>query len=107
MKDRLLVVALVGVGFLGTLGVAAVRGELWHSPAPATQEPAAVAYQAPPAPLRLPAATATVPIQPDASAVAASEPEPSPETTELAPAPTYEQQSAAHDRAAAHSARSR
>jgi hypothetical protein len=107
MKDRLLIAALVGVGFLATLAVAAVRGELWQSAAPAVEAPAAAANQRSPARPRLPEATVPVPVQAAVPALAASEPESAPETAELTPAATYEQQTAARDRAAAHSARSR
>jgi hypothetical protein len=106
MKDRLLIAAMVGVGFLATLGVAAVRGELWESPTQ-VHEPAPAPVQAPPEPLRLPEAPAATPLQPPAPEVATSQTDAGPEATELAPAPTYEQQTAERDRAAAHSARSR
>jgi hypothetical protein len=101
MKDRLFLAALAGVGFLATLGIGAMHGELWPPPAAPVQRPAA----------RRPVPPATVSLQAMAARAvtpAASEPQPSDgERADSGPAPTYEEQSAARDRAAAHSARSR
>jgi hypothetical protein len=91
MKGPLLMATVVGVGFLAGLGIAAVRGDLSRPSAAAAA--AAVPLQAAPA-------TDAVPLQ--------SEPQPDGrESADSLPAPTYDQETAARDRAAAHSARSR
>lgn len=113
MKDQLLMASVVGVGFLAGLGIAAVRGDLWHSPTAPVQGPpeqAAVPLQA--LPVRpatpAPATDAAMPLQPAAPEPAASNPQPDGrESADSLPAPTYDQETAARDRAAAHSARSR
>jgi hypothetical protein len=102
-----LIITTLGVGFLAGLGAAAVRGDLWQPPAAPVQGPAAILPL--PAPAEPPQAAAVHPV------AAAPAPEPTAEDPESegrnsdasGAAPTYEQQSAAHDRAAAHSARSR
>jgi hypothetical protein len=113
--------ATLAVGFLAGLGIAAVRGELWHSPAASFEGPAeqalAVPLQAATVPLRAvaagpvspaPATDAATPLQPTAPEPAASDPQPDGrESAAALRAPTYDEQTAAHDRAAAHSARSR
>jgi hypothetical protein len=114
MKDQLLMATVVGVGFLAGLGIAAVRGDLWHSPPAPVQAPpeqaAVVPLQAmavrPVTPA--PATDAAMPLQPAAPEPAASNPQPGGrESADSLPAPTYDQETAARDRAAAHSARSR
>jgi hypothetical protein len=95
MKNQLLI-ATLAVGFLAGLGIAAVRGDF--------SQPAAAPDQGSSQP------AAAVPLQ--AMAVrpltAASDPEPDDrESADSLPAPTYDEDTASRDRAAAHSARSR
>jgi hypothetical protein len=95
MKDQLLI-ATLAVGFLAGLGIAAVRGDLRYAPAAAA------------VPLPAPAAHAALPLQPAAAAPAARDRQRDDgDSADTLPAPNYDEQSAAHDRAAAHSARSR
>jgi hypothetical protein len=101
MKERLLIPALAGVGFLAALGVGAVRGGLWQSSA-APVQPTALAAQA-----STPAADAATQPEPEAAEPIPSDPGPDRADADTPPAPTYEDQSAARDRAAAHGARSR
>jgi hypothetical protein len=117
MKNRLLFPSVAGVGFLAGLGIAAVRGDLWWPRAAPGQElashvglqPAAVSVQAmgvqPVTPT--PEVEAAAQPQPAASEPTAADLAPGREGADSAPAPTYEEQAAARDRAAAHSARSR
>jgi len=114
MNDRLLMATLVGVGFLAGLGIAALRGDFSQPSAAPVQglpeQAAAVPTQAMAArPLTpAPATDAAMPLQPAAPEPAASDPEPDGrESADSLPAPTYDQETAARDRAAAHSARSR
>jgi hypothetical protein len=110
MNDRLIIATLAGVGFLAALGIAIERGDLWQPPAHTRLEPAAV-------PLRTmairpvtaaPAAVAATQPLPAAPEPAASAPAPDGRAgPDLNPAPSYEEEAAARDRAAAHSARSR
>jgi hypothetical protein len=117
MKDGLLIATLAGLSFLATLGIAAVRGHLWQpSVAPVQGPPAHMRMKAAAGPLQAmgarpvtptPAAVAATRLQPVAEP-AASNPQPDGrEGADSGPAPTYEQEAAARDRAAAHSARSR
>jgi hypothetical protein len=93
MKNQLLISTLA-VGFLAGLGIAAVRGDFSH--------PAAAPVEGP---REQPAA---VPLQSAAPETPAGDPQPNGgESADALPAPTYDDQTAAHDRAAAHSARSR
>ena len=98
--------AVAGAGFFGTLGVSAVRGKFSH-PAPVTLQTEAVSpvTPAPSTVTALPLQTVPEPAagdaQPDSHDSVDSSPAPS------FPAPTYDQQTAARDWAAAHSARSR
>jgi hypothetical protein len=113
MKKQLLI-ATLAVGFLAGLGIAGIRGELWHAPAAPVQAPP---EQVAAAPLQTVAAgpvtpapptDAALPLQPAAVEPAASNPHPDGgESADALPAPTYDQETAARDRAAAHSARSR
>jgi hypothetical protein len=95
MKDRLLMAAVAGGAFLATLGIIAVRGN--HS------QPSVASVQAPPV------QTAAMPLPPPAAPEpAARDPQPDDRDSAAAlAAPTYDDQTAARDRAAAHSARSR
>jgi hypothetical protein len=100
MKNRLLIATLVGVGFLATLGINAVREEPWlPAAAPVTGAPTGTRLPADAVPLSVPHRPATP--------TPAADPQPERERADSGPAPTYEEQSAARDRAAAHSARSR
>ncbi len=100
MKDRLFIATLAGVGFLATLGIGAMHGDLWPPPAAPVQRPAHTPAQPTAVPLQAVAVRAVTP--------EASDPQPNGgEGADSGPAPTYEEQSAARDRAAAHSARSR
>jgi len=93
--------AVAGAGFFGTLGVSAVRGKFSH-PTPVTLQAMAVSPVTP-----APVTDAAMPPQP-ASTPAASDPQPDGrDGADPLPAPTYDQQTAARDWAAAHSARSR
>jgi hypothetical protein len=104
-----LVITTLGVGFLAGLGIAAVRGNLWLPPVAPVQDPAVLERS--PAPAE--------PLQTSADVAAAQPQAPPPDPKPVDPesagrdgdtsdsAPTYEQQSAAHDRAVAHGARSR
>jgi hypothetical protein len=113
MKIQLLI-ATLAVGFLAGLGIAAVRGDFSHpAVAPVQDFPEQVAMAPPPVvavrPVTpAPAADALMPLQPAAPEPAASDPQPDGvESADALPAPTYDQETAARDRAAAHSARSR
>lgn len=114
MKAQLLMATVVGVGFLAGLGIAAVRGDFSQPAAAPVQElpeqasavlPHAMAVR----PLtQAPATDAEMPRQPTAPEPTASDPEPDGrESADLLPAPTYDEETAARDRAVAHSARSR
>ena len=116
MKDRLLVATLAGVGFLATLGISGLRGDLWQPGSAPTSPP--LARTRVPTDVRPIPSVAIRPVTPaPASDAAVLPPSAAPAPTDLnpggredaasAPAPTYEDQSAAHDRAAAHGARSR
>jgi hypothetical protein len=118
MKDRLLIATLAGVGFLAALGIAAVREDRWQPPAaPVPGPPAHMHLPAAAVPPQArvvrpltptPAADAATQPQPAAPALAAGDPQPDDrEGADSGPAPTYEREAAARDRAAAHSARSR
>jgi len=111
MKDWLLMAAVAGVGFLATLGVIALRGGFSH---PAAVPPQAVAIR-PVIPEAPPTDAATPTVNPAANP-AASDPQPegretadqsAEERADSVRAPTFDQELAARDRAAAHSARSR
>jgi hypothetical protein len=113
MKNQLLI-ATLAVGFLAGLGIAVVRGDLSHAPAALGQgrpeQVAAVPLQdvaaGPVTPA--PATDASLPLEPAAVEPAASDPQPDGgESADSLPAPTYDEETAARDRAAAHSARSR
>jgi hypothetical protein len=117
MKNQL-IIGTLAVGFLAGLGIAAVRGDLWHAPAALVQEPpeqvAAVPLQAvaavpvTPAPATDVSVPLPLPLQPAAVEPAVSDPQPDGgESADSLPAPTYDEETAARDRAAAHSARSR
>jgi hypothetical protein len=113
MKNQLLI-ATLAVGFLAGLGIAAVRGDLWHAPAELDQglpeQVAAVPPQAVATDPVTPAldTDASLPLEPAAVEPAAGDPQPDGgESAALLPAPTYDSETAARDRAAAHSARSR
>ena len=120
MRHRLLAPALAALGFIVTLGVAAWRGELWPHPPAGTvvQTPRQVGPDgAPGQPMptrpapRPGTAAAGVAVQP-AAQLPAEESDPAPPGGRTAgpgpaPVPTYEEQAAARDRAAARSARSR
>jgi hypothetical protein len=100
VKNQLLISTLA-VGFLAGLGIAAVRGDFSHPTAAPAAAPVAGSAEEP-------AADAALPLQ-------SAAPEPPAgdrvfdggESADALPAPTYDDQTAAHDRAAAHSARSR
>jgi hypothetical protein len=110
MKDWLLMAAVAGAGFFATLGVVALRGGLSH---PAAVPPQAVVIRAvPPAP----ATDVAMPAVTPAANPAASDPPPdgresadhsADESADSVRAPTFNEELAARDRAAAHSARSR
>ena len=115
MKIQLLI-ATLAVGFLAGLGIAAVRGDFSHPAAALVQDfpeqvamaPLPVVAVRPVTPAPAPAADALMPLQPAAPEPAASDPQPGGvENADALPAPTYDQETAARDRAAAHSARSR
>jgi hypothetical protein len=119
MKDWLLMVAVAGAGFVGTLGVTAVRGKLSH-PTAVSMQAMVVVPPAPqpapaPAPTQTPTQTPTPAPASDAAIALQSAPEPAAadpqpdgrDSDESIPAPNYDEQAAARDRAAAHSARSR
>jgi len=115
MKNQL-IIATLAVGFLAGLGIAAVRGELWHASAALVQEPTeqvvTVPLQAVAAGSVMPGpatgASPLLPLEPAAVEPAASDPQPDGgESADSLPAPTYDDETAARDRAAAHSARSR
>jgi hypothetical protein len=113
MKNQL-IIGTLAVGFLVGLGIAGVRGELRHAPAALFQEPpeqvAAVPLQAVAADpvLPAPAIDASPPLPLAAVEPAATDPQPDGgESADPLPAPTYDDETAARDRAAAHSARSR
>jgi hypothetical protein len=107
MKDRLLIATLVVIGFLATLGLGAMRGGL--------SQPVTAPLAAAPSPTRLQAdtrsfigadrAAAPTPAADAAMPPPSAAPEPTP--AESVTAPTYEEQTAARDRATAHGARSR
>jgi hypothetical protein len=118
MKDRLLIATLAGIGLLVALVIAAVRCDRWKPPAaPVQGPPAHLRLQAAAVPLQAmvvgpvtptPAANAATQPQPAAPEPAATDPPPDGrQGADSGPAPTYEQEAAARDRAAAHSARSR
>src|ERR1700685_3770514 len=99
MKDRLLMASVAGRGFLGGLGRGRVAARLWEAPPPTAPVPRW--GPAPPA-------DAGTESQPAAPEPAASDRQPDGrEGGASLPAPTYEENAAARDRAAAHSARSR
>ena len=115
MNNQLLISTLA-VGFLAGLGIAAVRGDFSHpAAAPVVQPPeqlTAVPLQTvaigPVTPA--PAPDAALPLQSAVPQAPASKPQPDGPRADAPPAlaaPTYDDQTAAHDRAAAHSARSR
>jgi len=98
MKDRLLIATLAGVGFLATLGFSTVHEDLWQrAAAPARGSTSGTQLQA---------VTVTEP-EPAAPEPQATEPAPGQVAADSAPAATYDEQTAARDRAAAHGARSR
>jgi hypothetical protein len=114
MKDWLLMAAVAGVGFLATLGVIALRGGFSH---PAAVPPQAVAIR-PVTPS--PATESAMAAVNTAANPAASDPQPegretadqtadqsAEERADSVRAPNFDQELAARDRAAAHSARSR
>jgi hypothetical protein len=115
MKDWLLMVAVAGAGFVGTLGVTAVRGKLSHPTAVSMQAMVVVPPAPQPAPALAPTQTPTPAPASDAAIALQSAPEPAAadprpdgrDSDESIPAPNYDEQAAARDRAAAHSARSR
>jgi hypothetical protein len=117
MKERLLIATLAGLAFLATLGIAAVRGDLWHSPVAPVQEPAAHMRLAAAVPLQamavrsvMPTPAVDVQTQPELVAPEPAASNPASEGrggADSGPAPTYEEEAAARDRAEAHSARSR
>jgi len=93
MKSQL-AIATLAVGFLAGLGIAAVRGDF--------SQPAAAPVQG------LSEQAAAVPLQAVAPEPAASDPESDGrDSADSLPAPTYDSETAARDRAAAHSSRSR
>jgi hypothetical protein len=98
MKDRLLVATLAGVGFLATLGISTVHEDLWQR--------AAAPVPGPLSRTRLQVDAVMEP-EPAAPEPQATDPAPGQEVTDSGSAPTYEEQTAARDRAAAHGARSR
>jgi hypothetical protein len=107
MKGWLLMAAVAGVGFLATLGVIALRGGFSH---PAAVPPQAVAIR-PVIPEAPPTDAATPTVNPAANP-AASDPQPegretADESADSVRTPNFDQELAARDRAAAHSARSR
>jgi hypothetical protein len=114
MKDWLLMVAVAGAGFFATLGVIALRGGLSH---PAAPPPQAIAIR--PA-MPTPATDASTPTVNPAANPAASDAQPAGRETadqtadqsadasaDSVRAPTFDDEVAARDRAATHSARSR
>jgi hypothetical protein len=113
MKNQLLI-ATVAVGFLAGLGIAVVRGDLSHAPAALGQGRPEQVAAVPPQDVAAgpvtpaPATDASLPLEPAAVEPAASDPQPDGgESADSLPAPTYDEETAARDRAAAHSARSR
>jgi hypothetical protein len=109
MKDWLLMAAVAGAGFFGTLGVTAVRGKLSH-PTPVSMQAMVVVPPAPqpqPPPAPAPATDAAIPLQTAPEPAAGDPQSDGRDSDESVPAPNYDEQTAAHDRAAAHSARSR
>jgi hypothetical protein len=113
MKNQLLI-ATLAVGFVAGLGIAAVRGDLSHAPAALDLGPpeqgAAVPLEGVAAGPVTPAQAtdASLPLEPAAVEPAATDPQPDGgESADSLPVPTYDEETAARDRAAAHSARSR
>ncbi len=110
MRDRLLIAALAGVGFLVALGIAAVRGDLLRPRPHLPLQAAAVPLQAIVVRAVTPTTAAAAATQPQPAAPEAPASDPAADGHEGAdpgPAPTYEAEAAARDRAAARSARSR
>jgi hypothetical protein len=110
MKDRLLIAATAGVGFLAGLAMTGERAGLWHASTPAQVQASAVPPQAMPVLPVMPAPAADAATKPQAAAPEAAASEAQPDEVEglaLLAAPTDEEHTAAQDRAAAHSARSR
>jgi hypothetical protein len=109
MNNRLIIATLAGVGFLAALGIAIVRGDLSQQPPAQGRLPqAAVPLQTVAVrPITRATALEAAPLEPAAPLPAAGGPTRDGGGTDLGPAPTYEQEAAARDRAAAHSARSR
>jgi hypothetical protein len=110
MKNRLIIATLAGLGFLAAWGIAIVHADLWQAHAQTRVQPPAVPMQ--PVAVRpgTPATTAVAvaQLEPAAPDPAAGAPAPNGGgDIDSGPAPTYEEQAAAHDLAAAHSARSR
>jgi hypothetical protein len=115
-----LIISTLAVGFLAGLGIAAVRGDFSHpaaapAAAPVAEPPEQLAA-VPPQTVAVgpttpaPPADAALPLQSAAPEPPASDPQPDGASADAPPAllaPTYDDQTAAHDRAAAHSARSR
>ena len=110
MRDRLLISALAGVGFLVALGIAAVHGDLWRPRPHLPLRAAAMPLQAMAVRAVTPTTAAAAATQPQPAAPEAPASDPAAdghEGADLGPAPTYEAESAAHERAAARSDRSR
>jgi hypothetical protein len=102
MKDRLLIATLAVLGFLVTLGMSAVREERWQPPPAPVPQAGAVR---PLTPVPAIAAATLASAAPEASVIAPQDD--GREAADSVPAPTYDEQAAARDRATAHSARSR
>ena len=105
---------VVGAGFLAGLGIAAVRGDFSQpaaAPVPGLPEQSATVPLQPMAVLPLtptPATDAAKSLQPAAPEPTTSDPKPGGgESDDSLQAPTYDSETAARDRAALHSARSR
>jgi len=112
-----LIISTLAVGFLAGLGIAAVRGDFSHTAAAPVAGPAEELAAVPQQVVAVgpvtpaPPADAALPLQSVAPEAPASDPQPdggeSADAPPALPAPTYDDQTAAHERAAAHSARSR
>jgi hypothetical protein len=106
MKNQLLI-ATLAVGFLAGLGLAAVRGD-FSRPAAAPVEVLPEEVAAVPQPAPATNATLPLPLQPVAPEAPVSEPQSDDRVSAASlPAPSFDDHTAARDRAAAHSARSR
>jgi hypothetical protein len=104
MKNPLLMTTLA-VGFLAGLGIAAVRGDFSRPAAAPVDAPTEQVAVMPPQPV----VVRPVTMAPGTDiALPASDAQPDGgDSADTLPAPTYDQETAARDRAAAHSARSR